>query len=166
MSTARFARGICRQETGDNKMAEEAFTAGVLHDIGKLMLAANLPQEFKDAARQSHEKKITLATSERQALGATHAEIGGCVLGIWGLPAAIVTAIAFHHRPDQHATKNFSPLTAVHVANALEHELNPDKDDPTPEQVDRYYLEELGLQNRVEAWREGCRALSESSDRN
>jgi HD-like signal output (HDOD) protein len=59
--------------------------------------------------------------SGRALLGTTHAEVGAYLLGLWGLPDAIVEALAFHHCPSACPDQRFSPLTAVHIANALVH---------------------------------------------
>jgi len=61
----------------------------------------------------------------------------------------IVEAVAFHHTPDKSSHQRFSPLTAVHVANALEHEMDGDTS-----YLNDDYLANLGLSDRVDAWRE------------
>lgn len=70
--------------------------------------------------------------------------MGGYLLGLWGLPVPIVEAIAFHHRPSSAMENRFSPLTAVHAANALVQ---------LTSEVDIPYLTALGLASRVPEWR-------------
>jgi HD-like signal output (HDOD) protein len=91
--------------------------------------------------------------AEQQLLGTTHAEIGACLLSAWGMPIGIVEACALHHLPTQLFTRDFSPLTAVHVANALTH---APEQGTTGLKVDQDYLRELGLQDRIEEWQALC----------
>ena len=85
--------------------------------------------------------------------------VGACLLGIWGLPLPIVEAVALHHQPAQLFSKAFCALTAVHVANALEHAARRGNFDDTLV-VDVVYLEELGLTGRLEEWQQICEAQS------
>ena len=94
--------------------------------------------------------------AESAALGVTHAELGASLLGIWGLPAAMVEAVALHHLPARFLSKTFCPLTAVHAANVLEHELRPDLQGLPVAALDQNYLSELGLGQRWEHWRDLC----------
>jgi len=155
--TGKFARWISQEETTDQQLAAAAFTAGLLHDIGKLMAAVNLSQDYNHLIKRVEEESIAFEAAERETLGTTHAELGACVLGIWGLPLEILEAIAFHHVPRQHAGSTFSSITAVHVANGIEHELNPVSGKAAPTKIDLDYLKRLGLSDRLESWRKLCR---------
>jgi HD-like signal output (HDOD) protein len=125
----------------------------LLHDIGKLLLAANLPEVYQEALDMAQTLVIPIPEAERNVIGASHAEIGGYLLGLWGLPQPVVDAVAFHHHPNQCPQKDFQPLTAVHVANAL------DRSKTTPglpilnDEIDRDYLDQLGFSSRMEEWR-------------
>jgi HD-like signal output (HDOD) protein len=155
--TGKFARWIAQEETSDQQLAGAAFTAGLLHDIGELMTAVNLPQEYNHLVKRVQDESITFEAAERETLGTTHAELGACVLGIWGLPLEILEAIAFHQVPSQHAGSTFSAVTAVHVADSLEHELNPASVEAARSKIDLDYLMRLGLSDRLESWRRLCR---------
>ncbi len=149
MRCGNTARAIMRAEDADLAHVEAAYTAGILHDIGKLMLADSLPQEFQEVLTQAATRDEPFYQIEMKVFGATHAGLAAYLLGLWGLPAMIVEAVAFHHTPDKSSHQRFSPLTAVHVANALEHEM--DGDIPY---LNEDYLANLGLSDRVDAWRE------------
>jgi len=149
MRCGNTAKAIMRAEDADLAYVEAAYTAGILHDIGKLMLADSLPQEFKEVLTQASTSHESFHQIETKVLGATHAGLAAYLLGLWGLPAMIVEAVAFHHTPDKSSHQRFSPLTAVHVANALEHEM--DGDSPS---LNEDYLANLGLSDRVDVWRE------------
>lgn len=97
--TTQLARRIAILEQGGSALADEAFTAGLLHDIGKLLFAANLPAPFGQALALTETNSCTLWEAENQILGASHAEVGACLLGIWGLPLPLVQAAASHHSP-------------------------------------------------------------------
>ncbi len=156
MSTANFARRITRYETGHDGTAEAAFTAGLLHDVGKLLLAANCPQQYNRVCTYAREKRVSFGQAEREILGTTHAEIGACVFANWGLPASILEAIAFHHCPDRHSSNTFTPLTAVHAANVIELQLGSQKLEPEPCRIDEEYLARLGLEKRAAVWLKEC----------
>jgi HD-like signal output (HDOD) protein len=156
MATASYSRWIMREETGNAELAEEAFTAGLLHDIGKLLFAANLPEPYTQTLLQAVQKTTPLRHIEEANLGAAHDELGACLLGIWGLPLPILEAIAWHHTPAQGGHHRFSLLSAVHVANAFEHELALSSPDQRVGLVDENYLRSLGLFERCDHWRELC----------
>ena len=145
MATATLARKIMDLEGGTEADIEDAYTAGMLHDIGKLMLADNLPKEFASALSLAAAQKIPLHAAEQEVFSATHSGIAAYLLGLWGLSAPIVEAVALHHTPEKSELLEPSPLTAVHVANAL---LSAGT---TPVNFD--YLKNIGLEDRVEAWR-------------
>jgi HD-like signal output (HDOD) protein len=154
IATGKLAGWITRDETGNCKLAEESFTAGVLHDVGKLMLAVNLPDEYTTVAEEARQKRITFDVAERQILGTTHAELGACILGGWGLPFDLVQAIAFHHTPVLHDSKSFSSVTAVHLANVLEHEVQAKEEEAFRPKFDLDYLARLHLEHLPKVWRE------------
>jgi putative nucleotidyltransferase with HDIG domain len=154
--TGVLARRIWSAESGDASMLDQAFTGGLLHDIGKLVLADNQPELYQKACLLAHQENMSLAQAEQQVFGVSHAEVGGYLLGLWGLPDPIVEAVAYHHSPAWSSNKGFAPVTAVHVADVLSHE-RPDKapvaiSDP----VDLDYLAACGLMERFASWQEMC----------
>ena len=148
-----LARRLCEFEEADRITADEAFIAGLLHDVGKLVLAANHPAQLEENIKQARQKHLTLWEQEYQTFHASHAELGGYLLGTWGLSAGVVEAVAFHHRPALARRRNFSALTAVHVANTLGKK-GPSECglDPQPISVD--YLRSLDLAERVDGWKQ------------
>ena len=151
LRTARFAREIARMEEADLDVAEQAFAAGLLHDLGKLLLAANLPEAFRQAIALAREQKRPVWEAESQVLGVCHAELGACLLGIWGLPAPIVEAVALHHFPLRCSKRAFSPLTAVHASDFITRQSEPPSTLIEAE-LDSDYLAGLKLSDHVEAW--------------
>jgi putative nucleotidyltransferase with HDIG domain len=151
--TAQLAKDIAAGEDRSAKKAEQSFTAGLLHDIGKLLLAANLPEVYQEALDMAQTLVIPIPEAERNVIGASHAEIGGYLLGLWGLPQPVVDAVAFHHHPNQCPQKDFQPLTAVHVANALDRSKSAPGLPMLNDEVDHDYLDQLGFTSRLEEWR-------------
>lgn len=153
LKTATLARMIMKAERSEAAAAEDAYTAAMLHDIGKLMLANNLPAQFQQAINLAAERCIPFHEAEQEIFGATHADVGAYLLGLWGLPSPIVEAVAFHHFPARSETLTLSPLAAVHVADVLEREASPSESGRQRAILDLTYLATLGLESRVEFWR-------------
>lgn len=163
MSAGLVAQKIARLQKMDRAFQDETYVAGMLHDIGKVMLAASLPEEYEKAVTLAAEERISLRDAEREIFGSTHDQVGAYLLGLWGLPITIVEAVAFHHEPRQGAVREFSPLTAVHAASALEHNIREPKADLSEIAIDREYLTELDLDDRLKGWREAAEeALSDA----
>jgi putative nucleotidyltransferase with HDIG domain len=123
-STAMTAKRIAEKQHASSKIADDSFTAGLLHDIGKLVLASRLPEEYEKTVLRAIADKIPLWLAERETFSATHAEVGAYLLAIWGLPNPIVDAAGYHHNPTAASTQDFSALTAVHAADAHEYLVN------------------------------------------
>ena len=104
---------------------------------------------------------ITHQDAERQVFGATHAEVGAYLLGLWGLPNPIIEAVAFHHDPGQCLASGFGPLTAVHCANGLVYIAKTPLPADSSAAIDMDYLAKLGLVNQLPAWIEACARVSD-----
>ena len=154
LSTARTARRIAQLERQEKRIIEESFTAGLLHDIGRLVLLANFSTQYTEVFEYANKSGITLEEAERSVFGAGHPEVGGYLLGLWGLPISLVESAVYHHHPGRCLTRAFTPLTAVHVANVLEQETAVVPGPASLPQWDREYLAGLGLENRIPVWKE------------
>lgn len=153
LQTGALAKALAAEEKLPKHETDQAFLAGVLHDTGKLILAANFADEYEAVLRLAQTSSLSFIDAEQRIFGATHAEVGAALLGIWGLPDAILEAIAYHHAPVKSFDAGFSPLTAVHVADALNHVLEGNED-ATAGRVDMTYLERANLKERMGRWRE------------
>lgn len=154
LNVAARSKLIAQLEQADRKAVDEAFTAGMLHDIGKLVLAANMPEVFAQSVRLAEENGLEFYRAEIQVLGASHADIGGYLLGLWGLPVPVVEAIALHHQPALIPQPAFSPLTIVHAADVLVWEGLAAASAMGRPQMDADYLAAVGMTERVAVWRE------------
>ena len=162
MKTGLLAREIAGAEGADTGMAADAFMTGLLHDVGKLLLGHNIPDIYQRVFERSSREEIPFFEAERAELGATHGEVGAYLLGLWGLPDAVVEGVAFHHNLGGSLAKGFEPLIAVHVASAMENAACPSKGDAAfVEGVDMEGLDRLGLKTRLPAWIEACHEVED-----
>jgi HD-like signal output (HDOD) protein len=152
--SGHFAAMIMRMERADPIEVEEAYIAGMLHDLGKLMLADSMPQRFHQALALARDRALASHEAELEIFGAHHGGVAAYLLSLWGLPVSIVEAVAFHHTPSSSENIAVSPLTAVHVADTIEHELSPDRPGNRSNRLDRSYLSALGVEQRVDTWRQ------------
>ncbi|MEO7889249.1 MAG: response regulator [Vicinamibacterales bacterium] len=115
LMTARLAKQLVRNQ----RVADDAFTAGLLHDIGQIALAVCMREQFARVLWEVRSTGRPLHEVECEQLGVSHAEVGAYLLGIWGLPFSVVEAVAYHHRPSLIGDGDREALAAVHVADAL-----------------------------------------------
>lgn len=154
--TGISARRIAREERKDAKMLEECFLAGLLHDVGQLILATGLPGDYQEVLNLARSSDRPITEVEQERFGASHAEVGAYLLGLWGLPNLIIEVVALHHRPHHCITDEFSPIVAVHVADVFMHERSGNDSELPPPRMNMEFLARLGLQDRVETWRKLC----------
>jgi putative nucleotidyltransferase with HDIG domain len=153
LATGTLAKEIAGSAGLENKLGDHAMMAGLLHDAGKLVLATGAPEPYQEAVSLARGTGTPLWRLEREVLGTTHAEVGAYLMGLWGLPDPIVEAIAYHHTPSTCLAKDFGPLTAVHVASALEHEAHPADNHEGSHEISAEYLTGIRLADRLEDWR-------------
>lgn len=153
------ARRIAWNETHTTSVADSSFTSGLLHDVGRLVLATHLPHDYGGVLSQVGCDEEGLRTQEQERLGVSHAEVGAYLLGLWGLPQEIVEATVLHHLPSRAAfsVSNSETVMAVHVAEAL----LQDSEDPgshgAKAGIDQLYIREMGRLERVQQWLALCR---------
>jgi len=156
-AVAQGARLIMQMETGDPGRADEAYTAGLLHDIGKLVLANNFEAQYNQVQKAARASGQPLWVAETEEFGVSHAELGAFILGRWGMPVTLLEATALHHQPGRLGSGEFSALTAVHIANAIEHELHGTQEGNIPSTLDQPYIEALRLTDLIDGWKECIR---------
>lgn len=119
LGVATCARLIAEQNQFN---AETAFTAGLLHDIGQLLLFAVAPQSFEEVLVRRQRLDETIIEAEQAVFGFDHAVAGGELLKKWRLPADIVDGILGHHDPERGDFGEMGDL--IHVAEVLSHALD------------------------------------------
>lgn len=133
---------------------EEAFVAGLLHDVGAVVLAAVKPELNAKIEEECAATQVPRYLVEREHLGTTHAQLGAHLLGVWGLPDSLVAAACYHHEPMRCGHLEFGLHSVVHVADALS--------DPAKFalKIDEVYVHDLGRWDWVRRWQN--RALDEA----
>jgi putative nucleotidyltransferase with HDIG domain len=105
--------------TVKSAISDDAMLAALLHDIGYWVLAQECPQALASAVEFAADRAVPLHVAELAVIGASHAEIGAYLLGLWGLPHSVVEAVAHHHRPDRVQHTEFDVLSALVIAQSL-----------------------------------------------
>ena len=102
---------------------DDAFAAGLLHDIGKLVLMSRIPERYEAIEEEAIESGRELHVVEAQRLGAHHGTVGACVLGMWGLPSTILESVNGHHGLSLEVSQRLNPARAVALADRLAHDV-------------------------------------------
>lgn len=115
-----------------NKNPEVAFTAGLLHGVGRMVLEAYYPAQYAAAMLWSHEQDVLLHEAEREVLGVTHTEVGALLAKQWGLPQILIEAIAYFLSPPDDLPQTLVDI--IHVSNviAIALELSGDTSETVP----------------------------------
>jgi HD-like signal output (HDOD) protein len=150
-AVALYARDIAACEKYDDDTSDACFVSGLLHDIGKLVLAVNLPAEYEAVMHKVHTEKCCLVDTEKEMLGASHAEVGAYLFGLWGFSDAVVEACAYHHFPSDCLSCDVELLTCVHVANMFDHDAQHIN---LGEKLDIGYLKNQGKEAKLSEWKQ------------
>ena len=117
---AENVRKICSIKGYSKSLKDDAFLAGLLHDIGKLILIDEFEDYFNNVSEIMKVEQIPFHEAEKKLLNANHAELGAYLLGVWGLPDSVVEAVALHH--DNNTTfdlANPTPALIIKIANEI-----------------------------------------------
>jgi len=131
--------------------SERLFVAGLLHDIGKLIIAQRLPTETRMIALEADAGHRSEFEVEQDFLGFNHAEVGGELMKAWSMPETLFESVAYHHNPQQAET-GIMETCLIHIANILtdEAEQGLDMKEDTPlQQIDPFAWEITGLNESV-----------------
>lgn len=124
---------------------ERFFVAGLLHEIGLLVLARRVPTACREALLRCRRDGALLTAVERELIGVDHAAVGGALLTAWRLPASLQEAVAFHHEPGG-ASEFATEAAVVHVADVIAHALEQGHSgDPRVPPLDGTAWDRVGL---------------------
>lgn len=151
LRTATGARALAEAEGFSHALAGETFAAGMLHDIGRLVMAQNFPDEYDSVMTTIEAEGCPACTAESMILEMNHCEVGAALLTIWGLPDALIDTTAWHHDPSGSGQTELTPLSFVHVAAAWSE--HPGKSVDEFKGLDQAYLETIDVIDRLSAWR-------------
>jgi putative nucleotidyltransferase with HDIG domain len=161
MSVSMFAQSISKQERLDQYLVNNALMAGMFHDLGKLILVTNFQEPYQKILIEAQHNGQHLWELENDQFGTSHAEIGAYLMGLWGLDYPVIEAIAYHHCPGKSLAASTGLLTAVHFGDAYDRlKMNEDTAGEL-NQLDRGYLDNLGVGHRIEEWQMVCQNLAE-----
>jgi HD-like signal output (HDOD) protein/CheY-like chemotaxis protein len=165
LGVGRCAKALVTLEGGDKTDKDVCFMAGLVHDMGKLILADLFEGDYHRVLDVVRARNIPIWEAEMELLGVSHAEIGAYLLGLWGFEEAVVLGVALHHEPRRAGPKPPLSVPLVHAANALEHEVVVINQHYAPHPLDLGALETLGMADKAPLWRETCRGLLEGGTR-
>ena len=153
-SIARLARTLANLERLGAPGPEQTLCAGMLGDIGTLVLFDQLPAEFH-RVRRLLDGGASIIDAEREVFGASHAELGAYLLGLWGFCDTVVGAVAYHLAPSAGLSRDPGPLTMLHAAVALgpESPVHGPVSGRSLIPLDEAYLADVGCLDKIAAWR-------------
>ncbi len=146
--TATLARQIVR----DPKLADAAFAAGIVHDIGHIVLARDPTKRYGEVWRAAHAGGEPIRIVEMRELGVTHGIVGAYLLGVWGLPFILAETVAFHDIPSSVTEGNLDILAAVHLADGVVEAAFAGRDPLAAGDVDAPFLSKNGLLADLPKW--------------
>ena len=135
---------------------EDSLLGGMLHTIGKLVMAKYFREELIEALELCRETRISLSAAEEKVLGVNDAAVGAYLLSLWGLSNPIVEAVALYQQPSRCSEVVLGPLTFVHLGWAMTDDERRRVRDEKDSSVDNDYLEKLGLRGQLTALRGYC----------
>ena len=158
LRSASITRAVAKAENMGKEDADNAYIAALLHDVGKLLLNAHCAEECLAILREVRLNNRRVADVEAEMLGLTHAEVGAYLLGLWGLPPAVVHAVARHHMDDPEPG-SLCPADVVYFANLLDHDIFVFNAHYAKPQASPERLAAIGGPDRLARWREEAVAL-------
>lgn len=154
MAVANIAKDIAKSDGLDRKIQDQCFIAGILHDVGKIIIGYSHKDEFFRILKLTALSEINYREAEMNVINASHDKIGAYLLGLWGIERSVVSAVAHHHDPGLSASpEQFHVLAAVHAANCLKHQIGNPRQNSRTEALDTGFLDRLGLSERLPEWR-------------
>lgn len=148
------ARKMAQHEGLSREATDKVFIAGLLHDVGKLVLATGVTSSYQLALDKSENQHLLMHEAEKTVFGTSHAEVGAYLLGLWGLPQEIIDGVAWHHNPGACEAEGISAATLIHVANWIDHRSSPSLSEAASSLLDEPYLERCGLLEKLLEWTE------------
>lgn len=150
----QLAKEIAAAHGADRHMIEHAEIAGALSHLGIILELSEIPDQFQKIMKMTDHEKCLVTTAEKRILGATHGEIGGYLLGLWGFSHPIVEAVSFHHTPALAPGQEVSALLFVHIAQDLVRFSIEELENLPPDhtRLDLEYLGNLNLLGKYPDW--------------
>ena len=148
--------GLCRDEQ------DNAFIAGMLHDVGKLILATNMPDQYRVVIAKVQADAVSIHAAEEEVFGASHAKVGAYLLGLWGFSQRAMGAVCWHHTPEKQMFEPCCSALTVYAADGLDHELVLFSNNHTTWPLCFPGVETILCQERLALWRCCCSKVLEA----
>ena len=131
--------------------ANEAFVAGLLHDVGLLAICSFFPDRFSAMQDAAQKSDLPIWDLEMETVGAHHSDLGAYLLNLWGLPYSVIEAVSRHHDAMHLPVRKMDPTHAVCIADAIVSSQHEGKllRESADGGLETAYLEELGVLERV-----------------
>ncbi|WP_409522675.1 HDOD domain-containing protein [Nitrincola sp. MINF-07-Sa-05] len=149
---SQFAADICKSAGFNRQIQGQARTAGLLHDIGMMILALNNRDNYHKAMVRAQELGQPIYVVEKMMMGVTHPQAGAYLLDLWSLAPETIHAILFHHVPMASGDTEFTPLTAVHVADSMLPPLFNAMGCNLGGRLSRDYITRIGMLDKLSEW--------------
>lgn len=162
LAAARVAAAMVKRRLA----VPQATTAALLHDIGILVMMIGMPQEMDAVLRSAKGEPRAHHRLERELVGVSHAEVGAYLLGLWGLPFAVIEPIAYHHEPSKVSGEARAETTALRLADHFAHAMLGDLGPGATSSMDADLAEALAARAELRDLIEGtcCIELSEPAE--
>jgi putative nucleotidyltransferase with HDIG domain len=118
-----FAKLIATEENLPTRSRDDCVIAGMLHDIGKVVLSVIIPGDFKIIIDMVHEENCTVYEAEKKFLNVTHAEVGAYIMNLWGFKKSQIDAVKSHHFSESNNDESNSIKKILYAANIIDHEI-------------------------------------------
>ncbi|WP_306591567.1 response regulator [Geothrix sp. 21YS21S-4] len=148
---AQTARQLSVLAGAPREVQEAAFTGGLLHDAGILVMGSRFPEEYQRVSALIQDEGLLLSSAEYEVFGVSHGEVGAYLLSMWGLPDEVIRPVVWHHLPNFESSRIFTPTVAVHLADSFSgghayHALFGTA------KMDELYLDSIGLGEMARRW--------------
>ena len=154
MIVGALSKMIAECEKADKAIIDNCYIAGILHDIGKLILASKMEQQYTEVVLFARKEHVSLREAEKKIFMATHCDMGAYLMGLWGFQSDIVEAIGFHHQLGTYPADSFSPALAVHVANVMYYKFHRDEVVGAVPEFNEDYLDNIGMGDKLKKWQD------------
>lgn len=153
LNTGLVCRALARFEGMDQAGQDDLYIAGLLHDVGKLILLSAGQDLYEQVLTDCRATNRAVWRSETSLLGCTHAHLGAYLLTLWNFSERTIPCIACHHGLREYTADDPLMAAIVHAANALDHELNVVNPGYERDRWDVETLEKMGFTGRLARWR-------------
>ena len=162
-SVSKYTKKILELEGVEITLADDGFLAAMLHDIGRLILASQMPDEYDQVNHLVKEENLEIHVAEERVFSTTHSSVGAYLLGLWGLPGTVIETVAFHHNISAKSCGQMFPLIAVYYSDYIDYQLHPNHRMGAPKILDEASMAKCPCKYPRNIWFQECEALSEGS---